>query len=99
MRTRSVVGVVGLSFIAMAAMAGCTGGGGTQPAPRNADRAAADRPADAAPVIALAGASRQDEPRNSAGATTWVGAAAESDVVLAQGGESVVGVWVDVPSS
>ena len=89
MRSVSAVGLFGLL-----ALGGCATAQGAQPG-----RAAAP---DAAPVAStpLAYAAEPaplavDEPRVPAG--PWVGAAAESDVLLARGGDAFVGVWVDVP--
>jgi Ca-activated chloride channel family protein len=67
------------------------GDGSAVAAPKEA---LAESPETARPVRSAT----NEEPR-AAEATTWVGASAESDVVLAQGGESVMGVWVDVPTA
>jgi Ca-activated chloride channel family protein len=60
--------------------------------------AANDAPpsAPAAPSLSDAAARESDQPARSG---AWIGAAGESDYVLAGQSDTVIGVWVDVPSA
>jgi Ca-activated chloride channel homolog len=93
MRNVSVVGLLGLF-----ALAGCVHASTVAPpsavVPEAGRLAVAmptptSKPAVETPPVAV------EEPKVPQG--PWVGAAAESDVLLARGGDAFVGVWVDVP--
>jgi Ca-activated chloride channel family protein len=91
MRNVSAVGLSGLL-----ALAGCASAQGAQPmravGPEAGPVTVAPpaKSGDPTPVV-------QDDPKVPQG--PWVGAAAESDVLLARGGDAFVGVWVDVPAA
>jgi len=91
MRNVSAVGLSGLL-----ALAGCASAQAAQPmravGPEGGPVAVKDPPKSGDPTPVA-----PDEPKAPAG--PWVGAAAESDVLLARGGDAFVGVWVDVPAA
>ena len=89
MRSASVVGLVG-----MLALAGCAS---AQATPRAAVPVAERGPETAIPVpeTAMQPPVALKTPPVPQG--PWVGAAADSDVLLARGGDAFVGVWVDIP--
>ena len=89
MRSASAVGLVG-----MLALAGCAS---AQATPR-AVAPVADRGSEAAlalPEGPVTTPVAQKLPLPPQG--PWVGAAADSDVLLSRGGDAFVGVWVDIP--
>jgi Ca-activated chloride channel family protein len=90
MRKLSAVGVVGVL-----ALVGCASGPVAQRGPLLPVEAAAS--AGTAPVVAQeAKAAVKEAPAMPQG--PWVGAAADSDVLLSRGGDAFLGVWVDVPA-
>jgi len=114
MRKASVVGVVGMVVMAGCAStrgASPPAASATSSAGASAPIAAAPGTEDGAsqqastatpssattgrPLAVVDGSS--DAPAGAPGA--WVGASADSDVMLARGGDAYVGVWVDVPES
>ena len=91
MRNVLPVGVLGLL-----SLVGCVHASTAAPASAVAPETtpvavAPPKPAVETPPVAV------DEPKVPQG--PWVGAAAESDVLLARGGDAFVGVWVDVPAA
>jgi Ca-activated chloride channel family protein len=89
MRSISALGLVGILGVA-----GCA----SAPATPKAAAPVPERGAEPAPVVAetppppAAPVNRPIAPQGP-----WVGAAAESEVVLSRGGDAFVGVWVDIP--
>jgi Ca-activated chloride channel family protein len=91
MRNATVVGLVGMGLLAGCASAPVAQRGALMPVeggPPPITVATETPKAPDAPVEA---------PQAPQG--PWVGAAADSDVLLARGGDAFVGVWVDVPAS
>jgi Ca-activated chloride channel family protein len=85
---KAFVGVVCL-------LAGCGAGSrGASRAPETASTARDDGRATTTETTEVAVATDEATPRN---AGTWIGAAAESDVLMADSNDTLVGVWVDAP--
>ncbi len=86
----------------MALLWGCAGARGTAPVVV----AATPRPAVASgaaptetPLAVDPASTDTGSPRPATAQTGWIGAAAESDVLLAGDGDADVGIWVDAPST
>jgi Ca-activated chloride channel homolog len=86
--------VVGLGLVMALAAAGCAKGGAAQTAksPGTSDGAVVGSNGSAG--IAAEGAR---EPADGRRNTTWIGASAEGDMLMADTRETFLGLWVDVP--
>jgi Ca-activated chloride channel family protein len=90
MRTVLALGVVGVW-----ALAGC---GGAPVAQRGAVSPVEAGGAPTTSPVAAGPATAPDVPLPPVPQGPWVGAAADSDVLLSRGGDAFLGVWVDVPA-
>src|ERR1700689_1217805 len=89
MRSMSAVGFVGMLALAGCASAQATPRAATPVADRGPETGLTPPETPVTPPLA------QKTPVVPQG--PWVGAAADSDVLLARGGDAFVGVWVDIP--
>jgi Ca-activated chloride channel family protein len=90
MRKLSAVGIVGVLALVGCASAPVAQRGALMPAQAGTPQGPAPAATqDPKPVVPDAPASAQGP---------WVGAAADSDVLLSRGGDAFLGVWVDVPA-
>jgi Ca-activated chloride channel family protein len=84
-----------LALASTIALAGCASAHATQPAHAPAGPVSVDD-AEGTPPAATATVANDDGPPAKG---PWIGAGGESEVLLASGGESFLGVWVDVPTT
>ena len=93
MRRVAILGV--LSALAMTSAVGCAGSKGASPTPATALSSAKD---PASQPVAAQDEPKGIEPADAVKNGNWIGASAESEMILNGTTDTFVGVWVDVPS-
>lgn len=98
--------VVGLGFVLAMASVGCASTKAAPPIaspslhePSDASRRAADGDGDSDGIAASDRAHLEPADARRDASTTWIGASAESEMLMSDTRETVLGVWVDVPET
>jgi Ca-activated chloride channel family protein len=90
--------MIAVGFLGFAILAGCASTV-RAPGPAAAPRAVAAASEDAKPIATTDDKATEPADDRPTSNGPWIGAAAESEMMLAAGSESFVGIWVDAPGA